>query len=84
MVRVPMQIEGTWDQIAPLASSLTGRRLRLTVLDSIEEDAVPPPGRSLLSDQFADIRATNAAAWEGLPVDLAEQHDHYVYGWPKE
>jgi hypothetical protein len=24
-----------------------------------------------------------AAEWDKLPSDLAEQHDHYVYGTPK-
>jgi hypothetical protein len=52
----------------------------------VEVRAVPttetPPeggkGPSLL-EQFGDL----VGAAEGLPPDLAENHDHYLYGVPK-
>ncbi len=42
-MQTPLQIEGTWEQIATLGRSLIGRRVRLTVL-SDEEDATEEPG----------------------------------------
>jgi hypothetical protein len=28
-------------------------------------------------------RSVPTEVWDGLPPDLSEQHDHYVYGTPK-
>ena len=84
MVQSPMQIEGTWEQIVALAPSLSGYRLRLTVLVKPDDECTAPESAGSLSDQFAHIRAENPAAWNTLPVDLAEQHDHYIHGLPKK
>ncbi len=84
MMQRPLQIEGTWEQIVALAPSLAGYRLRLTVLAKTEEDArLEEIAATPLSEQFAHIRADDPDAWIDLPADLAEQHDHYIYGWPK-
>ncbi len=37
-----------------------------------------------IAERFAAIRAKDPSAWSNLPKDLAEQHDHYIYGWPKK
>ncbi|MBM3472637.1 MAG: hypothetical protein FJX75_05125 [Armatimonadetes bacterium] len=29
------------------------------------------------------VERVPAEAWEGVPTDLSEQHDHYIYGTPK-
>jgi hypothetical protein len=86
MIRTQMQVEGSWEQIASLAPSLAGYRLRLTVLDrtaeqALESQAEPKP---TLSGRFATIRDENPEAWHNLPTDLSAQHDHYIYGWPKK
>lgn len=85
MVRKPLEIEGTWDQFEALAPSLTGLRLRLTVLGSAEDaEANGEAVRYVpLSERMSAIREEDAAAWDSAPADLAEQHDHYAYGWPK-
>lgn len=52
-MQTPLQIEGTWEQIAALGQSLIGCRVRLTVL-SDEENSVEEP-QTPLSEQFARI-----------------------------
>jgi hypothetical protein len=84
MIQAPLQIEGTWEQIVALAPSLAGYRLRLTVLAKTDHESKPPETTDALSERFAHIRAENPDVWNALPSDLAEQHDHYVYGWPKK
>jgi hypothetical protein len=85
MVRKPMEIEGTWDQLEALAPSLAGLRLRLTVLGSVGESASGTESVRYipLSERLSAIRDEDTAAWDSVPADLAEQHDHYAYGWPK-
>ncbi len=39
--------EGTWEEIASHASELSGRRVRLTVLDQIPDEVRTPPCYSL-------------------------------------
>jgi hypothetical protein len=40
----------------------------------------PPLGNRTLADIFAAV----IGKAEGLPPDMAEQHDHYLYGTPKQ
>jgi hypothetical protein len=42
-------------------------------------DRAPQSNRTL-----ADIFAAVIGKAEGLPQDMAEQHDHYLYGTPKQ
>ena len=86
MLQSPLCVEGTWEQISSLGQSLSGYRLRLTVLGKEDVDTtnnLSEPAQSL-SAAFAAIRAENSEEWDALPNDLAEQHDHYIYGWPKK
>jgi len=47
---------------------------------SVRVEPVPPP----LAERIASrARALPAEAVDALPVDLAAQHDHYLYGTPK-
>jgi Arc/MetJ-type ribon-helix-helix transcriptional regulator len=42
------------------------------------------PAHKPIWEEFADIAASiPQAEWAKLPVDGAEQHDHYIYGTPK-
>jgi Arc/MetJ-type ribon-helix-helix transcriptional regulator len=40
----------------------------------------PKPIWELFQEISADVPAEE---WDKLPADLAEQHDHYIYGTPK-
>jgi len=43
---------------------------------------VIPVGKSL-ADDFTDMLIRISKKVRGLPRDLAQQHDHYLYGTPK-
>ena len=83
MAKPVIEMEGTWEELAVHATSFRGHRLKLIVLpDSPEANA--STASLPLSKKFAEIRREDVSAWERVPQDLAEQHDHYVYGWPKK
>jgi Arc/MetJ-type ribon-helix-helix transcriptional regulator len=43
-----------------------------------------PSARKPIWEVFEEIAASiPEAEWDKLPVDGAEQHDHYIYGTPK-
>ncbi len=43
------------------------------------ERIAPTPGQNKLTTRLRQL----AAKLDGLPADLAEQHDHYIHGTPK-
>jgi predicted DNA-binding antitoxin AbrB/MazE fold protein len=65
-------------------------KVRITVVPS-EDTAVASPATShpatsepSLGERIAArVRALPADTLDGLPDDLAAQHDHYLYGTPK-
>jgi hypothetical protein len=62
-----------FSQPVPLAE---GTRVRVEPV--VEETAAKNNGETLL-EQLGDV----VGAIDDLPVDLAVQHDHYLYGKPK-
>ena len=43
-----------------------------------------PPARKPVWERIQDLTAdVPDEEWDKLPTDLAEQHDHYLYGTPK-
>jgi len=54
-------------------------------LDSMEDEGqVDEDGEKTLSDRFAEIMAQlPEEGLRNLRVDGSEQHDHYIFGWPK-
>jgi hypothetical protein len=80
----PLEIEGTWEEIAAHAPRFAGRRFRLIVLP--EEPAELPAGEDSdsLEAKLAEIVAqVPEEEWTKLPSDLGDQLDHYIYGTPK-
>jgi Arc/MetJ-type ribon-helix-helix transcriptional regulator len=69
------------------AASLLLERLhesqpQATTPATAEVEPVPP--HKPIWEEFAEIAASIPdGEWEKLPVDGAEQHDHYIYGTPK-
>jgi hypothetical protein len=48
------------------------------------DDAATPPGRKPVSERILErTAAIPDEEWDKLPTDLAEQHNHYLYGTPK-
>ena len=83
MAQPVLELEGTWEELAVQAERFKGHRLRLIVLPDTENGVSPNNSNQSMSAKLAEIRGEDPAAWEQAPEDLAEQHDHYVYGWPK-
>lgn len=54
----------------------------LTVQYSTEGKAVAPDGRPIWQD-LLELSERAGQSGVDLPEDLAEQHDHYLYGTPK-
>ena len=53
----------------------------------LEDDSSRPsetPLRSISEEILARVHALPDEVFEGLPADGASQHDHYIYGTPKQ
>ena len=64
------------------------RLVKATVDELAEAKGQPDPAKAHLPDEQSEeplsaflLRVAGTA--EGLPPDLAENHDHYLYGTPK-
>jgi len=49
--------------------------------DGVEVEIIPVTKSE--ADDFTEMLVSVARNVRGLPRDLAEQHDHYLYGTPK-
>lgn len=47
------------------------------------EPILPPTGDGTSADGFLDAVLKIAETMEGLPPDLARNHDHYIHGRPR-
>lgn len=78
MTSLPLELEGTWEEIVARSSELAGRRVRVTLLP---DETAPPP----LWEQIIEIGSmVPKSEWASLPRDLARNFEHYMYGAPKE
>jgi Arc/MetJ-type ribon-helix-helix transcriptional regulator len=71
---------------ASLDDAMTGAAsLLLQRLEQEQAQSAPPtPTHKPIWDEFAEIAASvPAEEWAKLPVDGAEQQDHYIYGTSK-
>jgi Arc/MetJ-type ribon-helix-helix transcriptional regulator len=78
-------------RFASLDEAMT-RAATLLLREIRQEQALPPAASQARADQsrkpiwerIQDLTAdVPDEAWDKLPADLAEQHDHYIYGTPK-
>lgn len=82
-----LEFEGTAEEIQEMLGELAGQRLHVTVRQvetaaDYHSDGIE--GRSSITAKIlARADAMSPEERADLPVDLAEQHDHYVYGLPK-
>jgi hypothetical protein len=56
--------------------------LRQQSKDRVEEPVVMP-GKPIWERIIERFTAVPTQEWDKVPVDGAEQHDHYIYGTPK-
>lgn len=56
-----------------------GSRVNVSVIDPVGAPGADPDGAPSVFEQLQDLAGTV----EGLPADIAENHDHYLYGTRK-
>lgn len=84
MIVNPIEIEGTWEQIAVQAAKYPGHKMRLTVLPDLAGEAQTSPDTRSLEEKMRDILArVPKDEWDNLPIDMGDNLDHYIYGTPK-
>ncbi len=70
--------EGTWEEIASHASELTGRRVRLTVLDLISDEEKTPPGYPLAEALKEKVGIIEGAS-PGLSTQTGEKFTEFLH-----
>ena len=84
MITGPIEIEGTWEQIASQAARYAGNKMRLTVLPELaDETPVSRDLRSLEEKIAAIVARVPEEEWAKMPEDMGANLDHYIYGTPK-
>lgn len=83
-----LEMEGTAEEIQARLADFAGQRLSVTVRP-IESPAVTegerlPRKLSITDKILARAEAMSAEERAQMPDDLADQHDHYIYGWPRK
>ena len=82
-----LELEGTVAEIQAFLASLDADRLHVTVSAIEPSDDTRGAGAaekmSLSERLLALAEAMPPEQQAQMPTDLAEHHDHYVYGWPK-
>lgn len=77
----------SFDEAMETAARLLLDRIRQEQVASEAPTAVPAPvpvARKPIWERIQDMTAdVPDEEWDKLPTDLAEQHDHYLYGTPK-
>lgn len=74
-------IEGTWEEIARHAESLSGRRLRLEILDQeppSSPDSCPTPGPRNLAELLGDYTGSVQGTGEALSEQTGERFTDYL------
>ncbi len=83
-----LDIEGTAEEIQERLADFAGQRLHVTLrtLESPAETTQEISTRKLSISEKLIAMANEMPPEERakMPTDLAEQHDHYIYGWPKK
>ena len=82
MISYPIEIEGTWEQIAAQAQQFVKHKMRLTILPEVSAESTPKDTRTL-NEKIAEIVAkVPEQEWDKLPADMGDNLDHYLYGTP--
>jgi hypothetical protein len=83
-----LELEGTAEEIQHRLADFAGQRLHVTVrpVETPAEETPETPPRKLTIEEKILARAMQTPPEERakIPTDLAENLDHYIYGWPKK
>lgn len=78
MASTPIIVEGTWNDLVARSAEYAGHRLRLIVLEPIEDE---DQGFVPIEERLAALAAeVDPSEWDKLPADLTDRLDDYVYG----
>jgi hypothetical protein len=79
-----LELEGTVEELKEALSAFAGQRLHIKVrpVETSEEGA--PRKLSITEKMLVIADEMPHEERAKMPADLAEQHDHYIYGWPKK
>ena len=81
MITDPIEIEGTWEQIASQALRYSAHKMRLTVLPEIVQETPGTQDPRSLEEKIAEIVArVPEEEWAKMPDDMGDNLDHYIYG----
>ena len=82
-----LELEGTSEEIQKRLADFAGQRLHVTVrpveMPAATTAEILPRKCSITEKLLAMAEEMPAEERAKMPPDLAEQHDHYIYGWPK-
>lgn len=79
-----LELEGTVEELKESLSAFTGQRLHITVRPIETLGEAVPHKLSITEKLLAMAEEMPPEERAKMPDDLAEQHDHYIYGWPKK
>lgn len=79
-----LELEGTVEEIRESLAAFAGQRLHITVRPVEAPDEGTPHRLSITEKLLAMAEEMPTEERAKMPTDLAEQHDHYLYGWPKK
>ncbi len=79
-----LELEGTAEEIREHLIAFAGQRLRVTVRPVETPVQATPHKQSITEKLLAMAEEMPPEERAKMPLDLAEQHDHYLYGWPKK
>lgn len=83
-----LELEGTAEEIRERLVEFAGQRLHITVRPIETSPKIASVGSSHKPSITEKLLAMAAEMPEEerakMPDDLVEQHNHYLYGWPKK
>lgn len=79
-----LELEGTIEELRESLAAFAGQRLHITIRP-LETPTAPPPSKLSITEKLlAMAEEMPTEERDKMPEDLADQHDHYIYGWPKK
>jgi len=79
-----LELEGTVEELKESLSAFAGQRLHITVRPVKTSGDIAPHKPSITEKLLAMAEEMPGEERAKMPDDFAEQHDHYIYGWPKK
>jgi Arc/MetJ-type ribon-helix-helix transcriptional regulator len=83
-IHVSQDVEKSIDAAVQSGKFASADEMITTLVREYERSEQPARASKPIWEEFQEISASVPdEVWDALPSDLAEQHDHYIYGTPK-